>query len=141
MKSGKFHIKDAKYFAKYADLDMDIIKSLHPTVNDVLESLDDLGSAPKIPSTLEVHSVKTLFNVDGVCKLQFFKVASDSLPLHEEFYRKYGDSEECNHPLLSLSFDPDYTCTVYKDNYLGKKIGWLQCKICEYRFHECSFMA
>jgi len=140
VKSGKVHIKDAMSFAEYADLAIDNIISLYLSVNDVLEEPNDIDSAPKIPSTLEVHRVQREFTVDGVCKLQFFKVASDSLPFHEEFYRKDGDPEVCDHPLLPLSFNPDNTCATCKGNYLGHE-DWLECKICEQWFHERCFMA
>ena len=110
------------------------------SVYDVLEEPDDIGSASKIPPTLEVHHVKREFNVDGVCKVQFFKVVSDSLPFHEEFYRKYVDPKVCDYPLLPLSFNPDKTSAACKDSYLRKE-NWLACKICEQWFHERCFMA
>ena len=74
----------------------DNIKSLYLSANDALEELDDIDSAPKIPSTLEVHHVKRKLNVGGVYKLQFFKVV---------FYWKYGDPEVRDHPLLSFLFN------------------------------------
>ena len=97
--SGKVHTKDAKSSAECADLAIDNIKSLYLSVNDVLEEQDHFDPASKIPSTL----VKREITVDGLCKLQFFKVAFDSLPFHEEFYRKYGDSEMCE-PQAFTSF-------------------------------------
>ena len=105
----------------------------------VLKEPDDIDSAPKILSTLKVHQVKRDFIVVRVCEVQFFKVA-DSLPFHEEFYRRYGDPEVCDYPLLPFSFNPDNTCAACKDNYLWNK-DWFVCKICEQWFHECCFMA
>ena len=101
MKSGKADIKDAKFFVEYADLAIDNIKSRYLLVNEVYESQiililhkDNLNSRGS-PS-------KKRINVNGVCKFQFFIVASVSLPLHMKFRRKYGDPEVCNHLLLSL---------------------------------------
>ena len=108
---------------------IDNTKPLHLSVNGVLEELDT-GSASKITSTLEAHQVNRELNVDGVCKLKFFKVASNRFPFHKEFYRKFGDPEVCDYPLLPLSFNSHNTCAAYKDSYLGKK-DWLECKICE----------
>ena len=106
VKSGKVHIKEIKSLGEYADLAINKIKSLHLQVNDVLEEPDDIDYAPKIPSTLEVHQVKRECNVAGVCKLQFFKAASDSLPFHEEFCRRYGDPEVYDYPLLPPFIQP-----------------------------------
>ena len=128
LNSGTVHIKDAKPFAEYADLAIDNIKSLYLSVNDVLE--EPIDSASKITPILEDHQVKKEFNVDGLCKLQFFKVASDSLLFHEKFYQKYGDPEVCDHPLLSFSFNPENTCAACKDSYLGTE-DWLESKIYE----------
>ena len=109
---------------------IDNIKSQYLLVNEVLEKPDDTDPAPKITSTLEAHLVKREFNVNGVCKFQFFIVASFSLPLHKEFCWKYSDPEVCDHLLLPLLFNPDNTCAACKHSYLGKK-DWLECKICE----------
>ena len=109
----------------------DNIKSLYLSANDVLEEPDDIDSAPKIPSTIEVHHVKRKLNVGGMYKLQFFKVV---------FYRKYGDPEVRDHPLLSFLFKPDNTCADCKDSYLGKE-DCHECKPCEKWFHQRCFMA
>ena len=140
VKSGKVYVKYAKSFPEYADLAIDIIKSHYLSANDVLKETDDIDSAPKETSILEFHQVKREFNVDGVCKLHFFEVASDSLPFHEEFSRKYGDPEMCDHPFLSLSFNLDNTYAACKDSFLGNE-DWLECNICEQWFHESCFMA
>ena len=68
---------------EYPDLTFHNIKSVYLSAHDVLKGLDDIDSAPKITSTLEVHQVKRRFNVDGEYKLEFFKVASVSLPFHK----------------------------------------------------------
>ena len=91
---------------------IDNIKSQYLLVNEVLEKPDDTDPAPKITSTLEAHLVKREFNVNGVCKFQFFIVASVSLPLHKEFCWKYSDPEVCDHLLLPLLFNLDNTCAA-----------------------------
>ena len=121
VKSGKIHINGAKSFAEHADHCINNITSLYLPLQNVLEEPDGIESAQKIPSTLQVHRVVRNFNDDGVCKLKFYRVANDDLPFHEQFYRKPGDPEVCDHELLPLSYNQDSTCAKCKGNYIGKE--------------------
>jgi len=58
----------------------------------------------------------------GVCKLEFYKTATDEVPFYEQWYRKDGDPEVCGHPELPLSFDPSMICAKCRMQY--KKNGW-----------------
>ena len=50
----------------YAD---DVVKDVkYLSEDDLLIGPKDVEYATKIPSTLEVHKVKLVFNEDGVCK-------------------------------------------------------------------------
>ena len=46
------------------------------------------------------------FEEDGACKLAFFHTAADELPFHEQWYRKYGDSDKSAYLELLLCLDP-----------------------------------
>ena len=139
VKSGKTQITDAESFAKYADNTINGIKSLYLPECDVFEEPDDIEDAPKIAGTLEVHKIVREFNDDNVCKLKFFKLATDEKPFYQQWYRRPGDPEVCDHPVLSLMHDPDNTCASCRKPYLAKE-DWLECKVCKQWFHERCFM-
>ena len=110
VKSEKTQITDAESSAKYADNTINGIKPLYLPECDVFKEPDDIGDAPKIAGTLEVHKIVREFNDDDVCKLKFFKLATDEKPLYQQWHRRPGDPEVCNHPVLALMHDPDNTC-------------------------------
>ena len=105
VRSGKVHIKGAKSFAEYADITIRNIKSLYLLLDDVLQEPGEIDLAPKIKSILKVHCVRREFTIDGIAKVKFFKMALYKDPFCEHYYRKQGDPEVCDHPLLPLSFD------------------------------------
>jgi len=132
-------INDAESFAEYADNTINGIKSLYLPESHVFDEPDDIENAPRIVGTLEVHKVGREFNDDGVCKLKFFKVATDAKPFFQQWYRRPGDPEVCDHPVLSLLFDQDNTCASCREPYLAIE-DWLECNVCEQWFHERCFM-
>ena len=73
----KTQITDAESSAKYADNTINGIKSLYLPECDVFKEPDDIEDAPKIAGTLGVHKIVREFNDDNVCKLKFFKLATD----------------------------------------------------------------
>ena len=85
-KSGKTQITDAESVAKYADNTINGIKSLYLPECDVFEEPDDIGDAPKIAGTLEVHYIVREFNDDNKCKLKFFKLATYEKPFYQQWY-------------------------------------------------------
>ena len=87
VKSGKTQIIDAESFAKYGDNTINGIKSLYLPECDVFEEPDDIEDAPKIAGTLEVHKIVREFNDDNVCKLKFFKLATDEKSFSQQWYR------------------------------------------------------
>ena len=139
VKSGKIQITSAESFANYAEATIDGIKSLYLPEDEVFDEPSDIEDAPKIPGTLEVHKVTRDYNEDGVCNLNFFKMASDEKPFFRQWYRRPGDPEVCDHPVLPLKYDIDNTCASCKESYLAKK-DWLKCEVCEQWFHERCFM-
>lgn len=138
VKSGKVRILDAKSFSDYANSAIENINSLYLSQNQILKEPEDLETAPKIPSTLEVHKVRRIYS-DGVCKLEFYKIATDEIPFHEQWYRRKGDPEICGHPPLPLAFDQENVCAFCRRDYLGHE-DWLECQLCEQWFHENCFM-
>ena len=97
---------------------------------DLLMEPDGIEEAPKMPETLPIRSERFQ---------RRFNLAVDIEPFFTQFYIMYGDPEVCVQELLPLSFDTDQTCAFCKSHYEGK-VEWLQCKICEKRFHECCFL-
>ena len=134
VKSGKVQITNAKSLAMYADSVVNGIRSLYLSKDDILKEPSDVESAPKIPSTLEIHKVTHVFNDNNICKLKLYNKT-----YHEQWYRHQGDPEECDHPVLPLSFDPENTCPTCQKLYVAQE-NWLECKICEQWFHEQCFM-
>ena len=84
VKSGKIQITSAESFANYAEATIDGIKSLYLPEDEVFDEPSDNEDAPKIPGTLEVHKVTRDYNEDGVCNLNFFKMASDEKPFFRQ---------------------------------------------------------
>ena len=80
-----------------------------------------------------------LLDISCTCKLKFFKLATDEKPFYQQWYRRPGDPEVCDHSVLSLMHDPDNTCASCRKPYLAKE-DWLECKVCEQWFHERCFM-
>ena len=57
----------------------------------------------KIPGTLELHNIRRRWCMETGF---FFHTAADELPFHEQWYRKYGDSDKSAYLELPLCFDP-----------------------------------
>ena len=76
---------------------------------------------------------------DGVCKLKFFRMATDDKPICQYWHRREGDLEVCNHFVLLLSFNKDSTRATCKASYLVKKNWLLRCNVCEQWFHKYCF--
>ena len=49
--------------------------------------------------------VTRVLTEDGVCKLKFFKMATDDELFYQHWYRHESGLEVCNHPVLPLSFN------------------------------------
>ena len=139
VKSGKVKITCAESFAEYADKAVNGIRSIYLAKHEILKEPSNIENAPKIYGTLEVHMVTRVINEDGVCKLRFFKMATDDKPFYQHWYRREGDPEVCDHPALSLAYDQDNTCATCKAPYHGQE-DWLKCHVCEQWFHERCFM-
>ena len=95
--------------------------------SDIFEEPDDIQDAAKITDTLEAHKIVPEFNDDSVCKLKFFKLATDEKPFYQQRYRRPGDPDVCDHPVLSLMYVPDNTCASCRKPLEAR----LECKVCE----------
>ena len=138
VKSKKCVIEGAKDFAQYADSIIKGINSIYMAEADVMQEPSDISEAPKIPGTLKCHKIVRTFNEDNVCKLEFFKLASDQEPFYIQWYRKEGDPEVCGHDQLPLSFNIDTTCAQCRGQYNDDQ-DWLECTLCDQWFHETCF--
>ena len=109
-------------------------------IKEVLKEPQNIISSPQIPGTFEVHKIVCSFTNDGVCKLEFFRTAADSTPLHEQWYKKQGDAYICGHDELPLAFNPDQTCAHCHRIYVQDQ-EWMECNLCNQWFHEeCFFI-
>ena len=115
------------HLQKYADNTTNGIKSLYLPECDIFEETDDIQDAPKIAGTLEAHKIVREFNDDNVCKLKFFKLATDEKPFYQQRYRRPGYPDVCGHPVLSLMYVPDNTCASFRKPLEAR----LECKVCE----------
>ena len=93
---------------------------------DVIQEPSDIVEAPKLPGTLKCHKVNRTFKEDNVCKLEFFKLASDQGPFYIQWYRKEGDPQV-------VSFNIDTTCAHCRDQ------DWLECTLCDQWYYEACF--
>ena len=78
-----------------------------------------LTAARKFIVLWRVHMVTRVLNEDGVCKLKFFKMATDDELFYQHWYRHESGLEVCNHPVLPLSFNQGNTCTMCRTSDLG----------------------
>lgn len=72
-----------------------------------------------------------------MCKVDVYGTTADDASFHEHWYRRDDDPETRGHAELILLFDPSVTCSKCRLNYkknINKK--WLECNICDQRFHE-----
>ena len=111
-----------------------IITVYLPKSDEIVEP-ESIHQAPSIPETLSVHKFVRQINDREDCSIEFFKTAVDQEAFHIQWCKRTSDVV-CGHKNSSKGGSECSTCEEW---YKKDGSEWLQCSICEQRFHATCF--